>query len=58
MMRKKISGKSHLKPHTLPRQGLLELKNKYALGFVLINAMWVAGVYMLQVKLPKVLDVH
>ena len=33
---------------TLSRQGLFELKNQYAGGFVMINAMWVAGVYMLQ----------
>ena len=33
---------------TLTRQGLFELKNQYAGGFVMINAMWVAGVYMLQ----------
>ena len=30
------------------RQGLYELKNKYASGFIMINAMWVAAIFMLQ----------
>ena len=30
------------------RQGLYELKNKYAGGFIMINAMWVAAIFMLQ----------
>ena len=30
------------------RQGLYELKNKYAGSFIMINAMWVAAIFMLQ----------
>ena len=30
------------------REDLKKLKNQYASGFVLINAMWVAAIFMLQ----------
>ena len=32
----------------LIRQGLYELKNKYAGLFIFLNAMWVAAIFMLQ----------
>ena len=30
------------------RQGLFDLKNKYASMFIMVNAMWVAAIFMLQ----------
>ena len=56
--RKMINSPNYLKPLNYSEAEkkkiateLYDLKNQYALGFVLVNAMWVAAVYMLQVAI-------